>query len=305
MLEFLGEKICSGLKKIDDKFLYEIHIRINRPVVLNYKNNFCYLSTNGATKNKEKGIVVDKIMLEKIILSASNNSLYSYEDEIRQGFITLKNGIRIGICGRFIYSGKEIRNISEISSLSIRIPHSVSGCSNEILPYIFSNNSALNTLIVSPPACGKTTLLRDIVQNINKFTMENICVIDERNEIFTYSSNKFSYKIPDNVDVLTNSLKKDAFNIAIRSMSPHCIITDEIDINGDIDSITKAITCGCKIICSIHAKDLMEIKRKIKVINVDLISIFDRIVIISSRLGKGTIECVYDNKENIIYRNNQ
>ena len=114
-----------------------------------------------------KDYIVSKENVRGTIKRMSNYSIYSIEEEMRQGYITIKGGHRVGICGDCIIENSKVRTIKDISSLNIRICREVLGCSKKIMPYIICDGKVLNTIIISPPKCGKTTLIRDIVRNIS------------------------------------------------------------------------------------------------------------------------------------------
>lgn len=138
--------------------LEEIRIRNNKTIILKYSN---------------KEIIIQEIInsndILEILQRICNNSIYSYQNQICNGYITIKGGHRVGIAGNCTIENNRVINISYISSLNFRISRQVLGCSNRILKYIIDieNKSIYNTLIVSPPGVGKTTLLRDLIRNIS------------------------------------------------------------------------------------------------------------------------------------------
>lgn len=270
------------------KPLQEIRIKINRPLILNVSDKEILLDYT-VTQNDMK----------EILTKMSNYSLYAYEEEIRQGYITIKGGHRIGIAGECILSKGEVRTIRNISSINIRICREVIGSSEELLKYISSKNRVYNTLIVSPPKCGKTTILRDITRNISygvkKIGLEGkkVSVIDERSEIAACYNGIPQLDVGIRTDVLDSCLKKDGMIMAIRSLSPEVIICDEIGTEGDIEALNMAFNSGVNILVTIHGYSIEDINNR-KVFK-ELIenSILERIVVLSNRYGVGTIEKIY------------
>jgi len=225
-----------------DGYIQEIRIKSDKPLILIY--------------DREESItdyIVTSVDIRNIMSKMMNYSLYAYDEEIRQGYITIKGGHRVGLCGSCILEGEKIKTINNISSLNIRVSKQVIGCSDKLIPYLINNGEIENTIIISPPKCGKTTMIRDMARNLS----ENfkVCIIDERSEIGGLSLGKSSLDLGIRTDILDNCPKAQGIMMAIRSMSPDIIICDEIGTFKDMESILTAICCGIKIITTIHGKD--------------------------------------------------
>lgn len=273
--------------------LQEIRIRVNKPIVLICGDKEIISSYN-ASNDDLKGIV------QRI----SNYSIYAFEEEVRQGFITIKGGHRVGICGHCIIDGNKIKTIKDISSLNIRVCRQVIGCSNKILKYIFNKDDIYNTIIISPPRCGKTTLLRDIARNLaegKNCVPKKVTVIDERSEIAGCSSGVPQLDLGLRSDVLDCCPKSDGIMMAIRSMGPDVIVCDEIGTKKDMESIVSAVNCGIKLITSIHGYGILDLYNRNVFKEIVENKIFERAIILSSLNGAGTIEYIQDikNKNNI------
>jgi stage III sporulation protein AA len=136
-----------------------------------------------------KAVQITKNEIRETMEYISNYSLYAFEDEIRQGFITINGGHRIGIAGKIIIENDEIKGMKHISFINIRLAHQVKGCANKVIPYLIDEKTKgiYHTLIISPPRCGKTTLLRDIIRQLSdgnsRYPGMNVGVVDERSEI--------------------------------------------------------------------------------------------------------------------------
>ena len=161
--------------------LQEIRMRIGQPLTVMIDGEEQILPL------KERAHIVTKEEIKETIEYMSRYSLYAYENELRQGFLTLEGGHRVGVAGKVIVDRGKVKNIQYISSLNIRIAHEVIGCADELIPYITKNKKVCHTLIISPPRCGKTTLLRDLIRQIsdgNEYVKGcSVGVVDERSEI--------------------------------------------------------------------------------------------------------------------------
>ena len=188
-------------------------------------------------------------------------SYYAYEDDIAKGFITIDGGHRVGLCGKAVVEDGKVTLIRDISSLNIRYSREIIGCSDKIMPYVFNEQGNLcNLLIVSPPGCGKTTLLRDLARNISLQGIK-VGICDERSEIAGMSGGISAYTFGNAVDVLDGCPKASAMQMMVRAMSPQLLITDEIGTKADADAIRNCSGSGVKVICSMHGSCMEDLKK--------------------------------------------
>ena len=248
--------------------------------------------------------MLDYIVNQQEILQAferiCENSVYSYRRQICDGYITIRGGNRVGIVGSAVIDNGHIININYISSLNFRIARQQIGCSNKIIEDIIDlkNNSIYNTLIVSPPGCGKTTLLRDIVRNISNginvigFEGKTVGVADERGEIAAMYKGIPQNDIGVRTDVVDNMPKPEAMRMLVRSMAPDVIACDEIGSLDDVKAIDYAMCSGVKGIFTAHGKDVEEISKNPELSKLLNKHVFERIVILNPK-KRGDAECFY------------
>lgn len=288
---FLPGEYLDGLSFININKICAIRLRVNQPVIVNGDGFNRYLSVKGLTKNKKDAIICCQNHIESIIESITERSLYAFNDKLKQGYLTTRDGVRVGIAGECVYDGDKIVTIKNVSSLNVRIPHEVNGCSNEVYEVIVNkiNNDGQgslckinNTLLISPPTKGKTTILKDLAHKFNVTLDKNILIIDERQE--------FSSIYGENIDVIKNSSKIYSFNYAIRSMAPDIVITDELSNKDDWDCVKKASISGVNVIASCHGSGIDDVRKN----DLFIKDVFDRYIVLDNGIKPGVIKCVYD-----------
>ena len=285
-------EIFNAVSHLNFNKLNEIRLRVGKPIVIDYGGLY-YLSKNGITDVISQSLICTKDMTNEIINRACENSLYAYNEEIKNGYLTLNGGIRIGIAGTCVYDGANIKTIKNFSSLNIRIPHEVRNCSLNIIEFL-AEPYIHNTLILSPPGAGKTTLLRDIAYQISQKYLKSVLIIDERNEIANVNNGIPQYNLGILSDVITNSTKRFGLENGIRSLNPNIVFTDELSNEMDVEAIHYALGCGVKVVATTHSENIYSIKEKKYFEDLVNKKIFERFVVLSTRNGVGTIEGVYD-----------
>lgn len=291
--------LYESLEHLNFNYVNEIRLRLNKPIIINVMGRNKYLSKNGLCDGEEQSIICKFDDMKEILKNASDNSLYAINSQIKQGYVTVKGGIRIGICGEVVEENGNINTIKNISSMNVRIPHKVKNCSLNSYLHIVNNDKVKNTLIISPPGAGKTTFVRDLAEQIgSKNSNLNVLIVDERCEITATCDGMQMLDVGNSCDIYTNCTKKFAFENGIRSMKPDVIITDEINLEDDIDAIKQAITSGVKIIATIHANDIYDLKCKPNFENMLKNKTFERFVVLSNKQGPGTLEGIFN--ENLV-----
>lgn len=293
----------SGL---DFEYLYEIRMRIHSPLILVYQGREYFLGRKGElTKDQTAAYLITDQDIHSVMEAASQYSMYAYEDEIRQGFLTIQGGHRVGIAGKAIMEKERVKGMKYISYINLRLSHQVKDCARDIMPYVTEDNRVHHTLIISPPRCGKTTLLRDVIRQISNgwgsFPGATVGVVDERSEIGG------SYLgIPQNdlgirTDILDCCPKSDGMMMLIRSMSPEVVAVDELGNYEDIHAIEAVIHCGCKLLATVHGSSIEDIKRKPLLQRLVNERIFERYILLQKQGRAGQIRSIFDERGTCIY----
>lgn len=286
ILRYFPQKVQELIKNnINDEeleMLEEIRVRNNLPLIL---------KIGQAEKVIDYKITTEDI--NYIFQKMCENSIYSYQKQIANGFITVQGGNRVGIVGTAVLDGNDkVINFNYISGLNFRISRQIIGCSNQIVDEIFNGCGGIyNTLIISKPGIGKTTLLRDIVRNVsngmpNKFKGMNVTVIDERGEISATYKGIMQNDLGMRTDVINDIPKYIGMKMAIRSMAPKVIVADEIGNKRDSEAIKYAMCCGVKGIFTAHGASLEELEKNPEISDLLENKIFEKIICIKDREGK-------------------
>ncbi len=230
--------------------------------------------------------------INQIINNLMKYSYYAYEEDLAKGFVTIDGGHRVGICGKAVVEKGKVTLLREISSLNIRCAKEIIGCSDLLMHHILVNGTINNILIVSPPGCGKTTLLRDIARNLS-LKHYKVAICDERSEIAGMHGGITSYQFGPMVDVMDGCPKAEGMMMLVRSMSPDVIIADEIGREEDMYALKTCVNCGVALITSVHGSDMEDLKRSVVYDAVDN-QAFHKIIFLTDRPEIGTVREVID-----------
>ncbi|MBO5302509.1 MAG: stage III sporulation protein AA [Lachnospiraceae bacterium] len=249
------------LRKEIEKILYErqeaeeIRIRIGQPVEIRCGSKSIWLPE-----------CITEGELEEMLVFISEYSVYAYEEEIRQGYLTIEGGHRIGFAGQIRMENGKVMRMTNIRFLNIRIAREKKDCAKSILPWLYENGQVLNSLLISPPGIGKTTFLRDCIRLISngmpKYPGKKVCVIDERSEIGACHRGIPQNDLGQRTDILDNCPKTEGMMMALRSMSPEVIAVDELGGRADCDAVEQILLSGCRVLGTMHGDKPENILKK-------------------------------------------
>lgn len=242
---YLKEKIVAAGEEI-----CEVRLRSDLPVSVT-------VNRGGNPERRLLNNCLTASQIEDCVMKLCDYSLFSVEESLKRGFITSKCGERVGVCGEVVYENGEVKGIKNFTSLCVRYPRAVKGCSDEFFRrYIKSNSSVL---VFSPPFHGKTTFIRDLGRNYSDKLNLNVLFVDERDELIlpnTYAGSSF--------DVLKYADKPYGLNSGVRTLNPDVIITDELTCAEDFLSVRNCVRSGVKIVASLHADKIENVVKRLE-----------------------------------------
>ncbi len=279
--------------------LQEIRLRAEKPVIVIRRQREYFLTGEGQlTKEADAARKMDAGELEQVLQHICKYSVYAYVDEIREGYLTLPGGHRVGVAGQAVPEDENrIRTIKNIRYLNIRIAHEVKGAAKPVVSEVYEGGRFCNTLILSPPGCGKTTLLRDLVREISNGNRWGrgmfVSVVDERSELAGSYLGVAQNDLGIRTDVLDGCPKAMGMMLLIRSMSPQVIAIDELGSPEDAEAVEKVLRCGCQILSTIHAEDMRELRQKAFMKRLLEEKAFRRFIVLGKENGSCVVKKIY------------
>jgi stage III sporulation protein AA len=289
----MGEKINSLFSPMSEDYfagISEIRIRTGKPLTFTRYSRERFIDGHGKCQSDPiLGYCPEPKDIQEALSLMSDYSLYAFEEELRSGYITLSGGHRVGVSGQAVIENKALKTMKNISGFNIRVSHEIKGCADSVIGKI-ALPQLMHTMIISPPACGKTTLLRDVVRQLSngvagKFPGVNVGVADERSEIAGCYRGVPQNDVGIRTDVLDGCPKDEGMLILLRAMSPRVIAVDELGGRNDIRAVEDIVNAGVCLICTVHGRDLEDARQRMVLGELINRGIFERFVVLKA-VGK-------------------
>lgn len=295
LLALFPKEYWGTYRKVAERMnhVQEVRIRVGRPLLFYSHGREYYLSENGEILyGVHTAFCPDRTYMDKVLNHICGYSAYAFEEEIRRGFLTVPGGHRIGLAGETVLEGTHIVSMKHLNAMNIRISHQIKGAADGVVSYVRQDRMH-NVLILSPPGCGKTTLLRDLIRQLsegeNGKNGYTVGVVDERSEIGGSFCGEVQNDLGPRTDLLDGCPKDQGMTMLLRSMNPQIIAVDEIGTYEDAQAVAQAVRSGCFIIATVHADSIGQLRerRGMDVLIKD--RVFERYIILNSRKNPGSI----------------
>lgn len=262
------------------------------------------LSVRVQGRERRLGVCYTAEEVRQILSYLANYSLYAYGEEIRQGYLSLPGGHRLGLTGRAVLDGGRITALTEISALNLRLAHEKKGCADSVIPCLWEQDNLCDTLVISPPGGGKTTLLRDCIRQISNGTDghrgRTVGIVDERSEIAGCCRGVPENDVGMRTDVLDGCSKGQGMRMLIRSMAPEVLAVDEIGSEEDVQEIQYAANCGCTVLATVHGDSRDAVFQKPNLRKLLEAGVFQRLVFLEGRDAPGRVRQVTDHRGTVL-----
>jgi stage III sporulation protein AA len=288
----------------------ELRLRAGQPLLAVVGGDDVFLTPAGRPADDTgTAYIVSPGDLAQTLQLISRNSLYAFEEELRQGFLTVAGGHRIGLAGQAVLAGGELRALKNISAMNIRLAREIRGAADRVAASVIAGpRLVLNTLVISPPGCGKTTVLRDLARQLSSgipdlgFAGVQVGVVDERSELAACRDGVPTADLGPRADVLDGCPKAVGMLMLIRSMAPRVIVTDELGRAADAAAVREALHAGVGVVTSVHGRSLEDVAGRPYIGELVRDKCFDRYIILGDVPAVGTVDEIADGKGEALYR---
>lgn len=291
--------LIESLPTSEKDRLEEIRIRQDRPLEVMTTETSRFVTPKGRlTREPREAYRPSREDCRKMLNLISNHSLYVLEEELKRGYVTIEGGHRIGLAGKVVVEEGRVKHLRDVTGFNVRIARQIPGVADALIPYLFHGGRMENVLIVSPPQCGKTTLLRDLARIFSAgdkgLRPRKVGIVDERSELAGCVQGIPQHDVGPRTDVLDGCPKAEGMMMMIRSMSPDILVVDEIGRREDGEAVYDAVHAGVHVFTTAHGRSLEEVCRRPTLSQLARDGVFNRYILLSRRRGPGTVEGVFD-----------
>lgn len=278
--------------------LEEIRVREGRPLEIIWGSRSVFVRKDGGmTEKAEEAFQPLREDCARLLDLLTRHSLYSYEEELRRGFITVAGGHRVGLAGRTVLAEGRVKLIRDIAGFNIRIAREVKGCGAAVLPLLqdAEEKTIHHTLVVSPPQMGKTTLIRELARMVSTgewregpkpWPGRKVGIVDERSELAACVRGVPTFDLGPRTDVLDGCPKAEGMMMLIRSMSPDVLVVDEIGRDEDAAALQEALHAGIRVIASAHGRSMDDVRNRPALSALVSRGFFSRCVVLRKDAGR-------------------
>ena len=266
VLPLLPQRAAVALRALPSSLadgLVEVRLGIDRPLSVSDCQRDWFLGADGQVTAAAGALRLTADESRDLLQSLTRYSVYAYEEELRNGFLTLQGGYRVGVAGRAVVRNGVLNGFGAATSYCIRIPRQIHGAAEEVHAAVRTPRGIRNTLVVSPPGMGKTTLLRDLARLLGVGSAAQpglrVCIVDERSEL---AGGERRFDLGPRTDILDGCPKAQGVMLALRSLNPQVLVTDEIGRAEDAVALLDAINCGVGILTSAHGGSVEELRHR-------------------------------------------
>ncbi len=275
---YLPQSLRLRAEQADWADAQELRLRCGRPMSI--------LESSG--EKSLGGQIVTSQDLDHLVLAASRGSIYAVQDSLCRGYITLEGGHRLGLCGSAVTEKGEIKSMTRFSGAALRVARQIPGAADRAMALL--PRPIASTLIIGPPGCGKTTLLRDLIRQLSDREALRIALVDERGEVAASRLGLPELEVGRCTDVLTGCPKAQGMLMLLRAMNPQVIAVDEITDPQDIDAIRVCAGCGAAIIATAHGSSRADMGRRSLYRELLALGVFQNLLFIQPGTRNVTLE---------------